>query len=131
MKLTKGFIETLFRNYMEFLLDIAGKGFCLEKIMEQTEQLEDVRISDGRYFYNPYEFALVGGRDADIREVHYGEFTSYGILRNIICYVEHGGLVSVTFCVDMENGEVIRNITMHELLDNWSVFSALEENPKI
>lgn len=126
MKLTKGFIEAISRDYMKFLLQEAGKAVCLEKIMEQAEKFEGVQIFNGYYYFTPDEFAVTGGRDSDIKAVHYGEDAEYGIIRNMICYVNDGEVSSVKFTVDYrdESGVVkdcsLVNVTMEELYEEWS-----------
>lgn len=120
MKLTKSFIDEISRDYMKFLLDEAGKAVCLEKIMEQAERFDEVKICTRRHMFSPYEFALLGGRDSDIKEVRYGINAKYGTLRNIICHVEDGELVSVCFTVDLCNDKSITNITMEQLRKYWS-----------
>ena len=120
MMLTKGFIEAISRDYMKFLLYEAGKAVCLEKIMEQADRFSDVQILTRTHAYTPYEFALVGGRDSDIVAVHYGEDAEYGLIRNIICYVNDGEVSSVKFTVDYRDGSLV-GVTMEELYEDWSV----------
>ena len=121
MKLSKSLIENICRDYMEFLLHEAGQAVSLEKIMGQAERFKDVLVYCKGKYYIPYTFALIGGRDRDIEAVHYGVCSRYGVLRNVICYVEKGKLSSVTFSVDLPSGYVIRNIMMEELLNGWSM----------
>lgn len=117
MKLTKGFIEAISRDYVKFALCEAGKAVCLEKIMQQAERFEDVQICAKGHIYTPYEFALVGGLDSDIKEVRYGKNAKYGLLQNIICYVEKEELIYVTFDVALEDGQTLTTITLDDLLE--------------
>lgn len=119
MKLTRSFIEAISRDYMKFLLDEAGKAVRLENIMEQAERFENVQICTKKHVFTPYEFALVGGCDSDIKEVRYGKTAEYGMLRNIICHVEGKELVSVTFDISI-GCNTIGNVTMEHLMQYWS-----------